>query len=95
MVHMENQWRHHGYHASVRVNTQAALAAAVRGGLLIALQADVFATEEVRYVVDMVPGKAMALQVVTAVGRLRSSTSAVWAVAVTPRHVMRPSGLMW
>ena len=37
MVHMENQWRHHGYHAFLGVDPQAALAAAVRGGLLILL----------------------------------------------------------
>ena len=67
MVHMENQWRHHGYHAFLGVDVQAA---AVRGGLLIALRADVFAAEEVRDVVDIVPGKAMALNVVTAGGTL-------------------------
>ena len=42
----------------------------MRGGLLIALQAGVFAAEEVRDVVDIVPGKAMALDVVTAGGTL-------------------------
>ena len=68
MVRMENQWRHHGYHAFLGVDTQAASAAAVRGGLLIALLADVFAAKEVRDVVDIVPGKAMALDVVTAGG---------------------------
>ena len=52
------------------VDAQAASAAAVRGGLLIALRADVFAAEEVRDVVDIVPGKAMALDVVTAGGTL-------------------------
>ena len=36
MVHMENQWCHHGYHAFLGVDTQVASAAAVRGGLLIA-----------------------------------------------------------
>ena len=70
VVHSENQWRHHGYHAYSGVDAQAASAAAVRGGLLIALRADVFATEEVRDVVDIVLGKAMALDVVTAVGTL-------------------------
>ena len=70
MVHLENQWRHHGYHAFLGVDTQAASAAAVRGGLLIALRADVFAVEEVREVVDIVPGKAMALDMVTAGGTL-------------------------
>ena len=45
VVHMENQWRHHGYHAFLVVDTQAASAAAVRGCLLIALRADVFAAE--------------------------------------------------
>ena len=70
MVHSENQWRHHGYHAYPGVDAQAASAAAVRGGLLIALRADVFAAEEVRDIVDIVLGKAMALDVVTAGGTL-------------------------
>ena len=70
VVHSENQWRHHGYHAYPGVDAQAASAAAVRGGLLIALRADVFAAEEVRDIVDIVPGKAMALDVVTAGGTL-------------------------
>ena len=70
MVHLENQWRHHGYHAFLGVDAQGASAAAVRGGLLIALRADVFAAEEVRDVVDIVPGKAMALDVVTVDGTL-------------------------
>ena len=52
------------------MDAQAASAAAVRGGLLIALRADVFAAEEVRDIVDIVPGKAMALDVVTAGGTL-------------------------
>ena len=47
VVHSENQWRHHGYHAYPGVDGQAASAAAVRSGLLIALRADVFAAEEV------------------------------------------------
>ena len=68
MVHMENQWRHHGYQACLEVNTHAASAAAVRGGLLIALLADLFVAEEVRDVVDIMPGKAMALHLVTAGG---------------------------
>ena len=71
MVHIEeNQGHHHGYHAFFGVDPQAASAPAVRGGLLIALQADVLATKEVRDVVDIVPGKAMALDVVTASGTL-------------------------
>ena len=70
VLHSENQWRHHGYHAYPGVDAQAASAAAVRGGLLIALRADIFAAEEVRDVVDIVPGKAMALDVVTAGGTL-------------------------
>ena len=69
-LHSENQWHHHGYHAFPGVDAQATSAAAVRGGLLIALRADVFAAEEVRDVVDIVPGKAMALDVVTAGGTL-------------------------
>ena len=70
VVHCENHWRHHGYHAYPGVDAQAASALAVRGGLLIALRADVFAAEEVRDIVDIVPGKAMALDVVTARGTL-------------------------
>ena len=70
VVHSENQWRHHRYHAYPGVDAQAASAAAVRGGLLIALRADVFAAEEARDIVDIVPGKAMALDVVTAGGTL-------------------------
>ena len=70
VVHSENQWRHHGYHAFPGVDAQAALAAAVRGGLSIALRADPLAAEKVRDVVDIVPGKAMALDVVTAGGTL-------------------------
>ena len=70
VVHSENQWRHHGYHAYPRVDAQAASAAAVRRGLLIALRVGVFAAEEVRDIVDLVPGKAMALDVVTAGGTL-------------------------
>ena len=70
VVHSENQWGHHGYHASPGVDAQAAAAASVHGGLLIALRADVFAAGEVRDVVDIVPGKAMALDVVTAGGTL-------------------------
>ena len=58
------------YHAYPGVDAQAASAAAVRGGLLIALRADVFAAEGVRDIVDIVPGKAMALDVVTAGGTL-------------------------
>ena len=61
---------HHGYHAFLGVDSTAAPAAAVRGGLLIALRADMFAAEEVRDVVGIVPGKAMALDVVTAGGTL-------------------------
>ena len=68
VVHMENQCRHHGHHAFPGVAAQAALAAAIRGALLIALRADVFAAEEVRDVVDIVRGKAMALNVATAGG---------------------------
>ena len=52
----------------VRKPPKAASAAAVHDGLLIALRADVFAAEEVRDVVDIVPGKAMALDVVTVGG---------------------------
>ena len=70
VVHSENQWRHHGYHAYPEVDAQAASAAAVRGGLLIALRADVFDAEDVRDIVHIVPGKAMALDVVTAGGTL-------------------------
>ena len=70
VVHSEHQWRHPGCHAFPGVDAQAASAAAVRGGLLIALRADVFAAEEVRDVVDIVSGKAMALDVVTAGGTL-------------------------
>ena len=47
VVHLENQWRHHGYHAYPGVDAQVASAAAVRGGFLIALRADMFAAEEV------------------------------------------------
>ena len=54
MVHMENQWRHHGYHAFLGVDLTTAPAAAVRGGLSIALRADVFAAQEVRNVTDFV-----------------------------------------
>ena len=53
MVHMENHWSLHGYHTRLGVHSQAASAAAVRGGLLIALQADVFAAGEVGDVVTM------------------------------------------
>ena len=42
----------------------------MRGGLLIAVRADVFAAEEVRDVVAIVPGKAIALDVETADGTL-------------------------
>ena len=70
VVHSENQWRHHGYHVFPGVDARAASAAAVRGGLLIALRADVLAAEEVRDVVDIVPSKAMALDVLTAGGTL-------------------------
>ena len=45
-------------------------AAAVRGGLLIALRPDVFTAEEVGDVLGIVTGKAMALHVVTAGGML-------------------------
>ena len=69
-MHLENQWRHQGHHAFLGVDAQAASAEAVRGGLMIALRADVFAASEVRDVVDIVPGKAMALDVVTAGGTL-------------------------
>ena len=47
VLHMENQWRHHGYHAFLGVDPQAALADVVRGGLLIALRANRFAAEQV------------------------------------------------
>ena len=68
MVHMEHQWRHHGYHAFLGVDPTAAPVAAVRGSLLIALLAGVFAAKEVRDVVDIVLGKAMAFDVVTTGG---------------------------
>ena len=68
VVHMENQWRHHVYHMIQAVDYQAASAAVVRGGLFIVLRTDVVATEEVRDVMDIVPRKAMALNVVTAGG---------------------------
>ena len=70
MVQLENRWCHHGYHAFLRVDAQAASTAAVRGGLAVARPADVFAAEELRDVVDIVPGNAMALDVVTAGGML-------------------------
>ena len=95
VVHSENQWRHHGYHAYPGVDAQAASAAAVRGGLLIALRADVFAAEEVRDTVDIVRGKAMALDVVTQVAPSRSSTSTARAAAATPGRLRRPFGLTW
>ena len=93
MVQMENQRRHHGYRAFLGVDPTAAPVAAVHGGLLIALRADVFVAEEFREVVDIVPGKAMAIVVVTASGTLsivnvhgpgsgghsRASTAFVWA----------------
>ena len=64
---MENEWRHHGYHAFLGADPKAPPAAAVRGGLLI-VRADVFDAEEVQDVVDIVPGKAMAIDVVSAGG---------------------------
>ena len=66
MVHMEN-----GYHACHGVDPAAAPVAVVRGGLLIALRADVFVAQEVRDLVDIARGKAMALNVVTANGTLK------------------------
>ena len=53
---------------SCGVDAEAVSAAAVHGGLLIALQADLFTAEEVQDVVDIVPGKAMALDLVTTRG---------------------------
>ena len=47
VVHSENQCRHHGYHAVPGSGCPGGVPAAVRGGLLIALWADVFAAEEV------------------------------------------------
>ena len=79
MVHMENQWRHHGYHAFLGVDPTAAPAAAVRGGLLIALRADVFAAEEDRGVLDVVPGKAMALDGPGSGGDSWVSKASFWA----------------
>ena len=70
MVRMDNQWCHHGYHAFLGVDARSAWAAAVRGGLLIALRADVFDAEEFQDLVDIVPGNAMALDVATAGGTL-------------------------
>ena len=70
VVHLENQWPQHGCHAYPGVDAQAASAAEVLGGFLIAIWADVFAAEEVRDVVGIMPGKAMALHVVTAGGTL-------------------------
>ena len=95
MVHMENQWPHHGYHAFLGVNTQAATAAAVRGGLLIALRADVFAPEEVQDVVDIVLGKAMVLDVVTAGGTLTLMNVHGPSSGGAPGRLRRPSGLTW
>ena len=46
------------------------VSAAVRARLLIALLADIFAAEEVRDVVAIVPGKAMAIDMVTPGGTL-------------------------
>ena len=62
--------RLHGYPAFLGVDPTAALVVTVHGGLLIALRADLFAVEEVRDVVEIVPGKATALDVVTADGTL-------------------------
>ena len=93
VVHSENQWRHHGYHTYPGVDTQAASAAAVRGRLLIASRADVFAAERVADIVDIVPGKAMALHVVTAGGTL--TVINVHGPAATPGRLRRPSGLTW
>ena len=59
---------HHGYHLFLGVHPQAALAVAVRVCLLMALRADVFAADEARDVMDIVPGKVMALTVVAAGG---------------------------
>ena len=70
MVSMEHQWRHHVYDAFLGADPQAAPTAPVRGGLLIALGAEVFAAEEVGDVVDIVPSKPMALDVVTFLGTL-------------------------
>ena len=47
VVHSDNQWRHHGYHAFPGLDAQGLSAAAVRGGLLIVFRADLFALEEV------------------------------------------------
>ena len=69
IVRIENLWRHHGYHAFLGADPKAASAAAGRSGLLIALRADVFAVENFGVVVDIVPGKAMALDAMTA-GRM-------------------------
>ena len=78
MAHMENQWCHHGYHVILRVDPKAPPATAVRGGLLIALRAHVFDAEEVRYVVDIVLGKAMALNVVTLVTLIKPNIVNIW-----------------
>ena len=66
MTHMENWWWHHGYHVSHGVDPMAAPRAAARAPLLIALLADAFAVEELWDVGDIVYGKAMVLDVVTA-----------------------------
>ena len=46
VVHLENQWRHDGYHVYPGVDAQATSAAAVPGRLLNAIRADMFATRK-------------------------------------------------
>ena len=70
VTHLENGLRSHGFLAFHGADPKMDANAARKAGLLIALRADMFDVEEVREVVDIVPGKAMALDVVTSSGAL-------------------------
>ena len=95
MMQKENRSRHHVYHVFQSVDPAATPAAVAWGGLLIALRADTLAAEEVLDVVDIVPSKAMALDVVTCAGALSvvnvhgpRSDGDSWAINL-------PTGPMW
>ena len=95
---MENHLHHHGIHADHGVDPMAAPTATIRASLLIALRAATFAAA--LEVVNIVPGKAMALHVVTDGGALTiinvygvGSGGDLWAPK--PEFGWMWSGLQW
>ena len=70
MTNMEKRWRQHRTLVFHGMDPAEAPTADVRGGLLMVFRAVAFTVEEVQDAVDVAPGKARALHVVTVGGVL-------------------------